>query len=151
MLRRGIPALKVFQSSPIVANCIRRLCISEKKAVESFKDVPGVKSSGEKLILMFTCNVCDTRSARKISKQSYEHGVVVVRCAPCQNLHLISDKLGIFEDRGWNINDFLKEKEGQGIKYINSENIIELSAEDVFGSKKQIDGLDISPELSPKQ
>lgn len=99
-----------------------------------FADVPGVKSPGDKLILMFTCRVCDTRSAKKISKQAYEKGVVVCRCAGCKNLHLICDHIGIFEDPGWDINKFLQESEGKGMKYVNDDNIIELNALDILGS-----------------
>jgi hypothetical protein len=35
---------------------------------ESFSDVPGVKTAREKLIMIYTCKVCDTRSAKKYIK-----------------------------------------------------------------------------------
>lgn len=102
---------------------------------KEFMDVPGVKVGGEKMVMMYTCKICDTRSAKKISKGSYEKGVVVVRCAQCSSMHLIADHLGVFEDPGWDINKFLKQQEGQGIKHINDENVVELTLEDITGSK----------------
>lgn len=95
-------------------------------------DVPGVKSSGEKLIIVYTCKVCDTRSAKKISKQGYHKGVVLVRCAKCQNLHLIADHLGIFEEKGWDIKKYL-EKSGENVNFITDDNVLELTPKDIIG------------------
>ncbi|CAH1429152.1 unnamed protein product [Lactuca virosa] len=58
------------------------------------------------LAMMFTCKVCETRSVKTISRESYEKGVVVARCGGCDNYHLIADHLGIFGEKG-SIEDIL--------------------------------------------
>lgn len=50
------------------------------------------------MIAVFTCNVCETRSMKKFSKQAYETGVVVVQCPNCKSYHLLADRLGVFEE-----------------------------------------------------
>ena len=54
-------------------------------------------------------------------------------------MHLIADHLGVFEEPGWDINQFLKSKEQQGVKHITDDNVVELGWEDIVG-KKQSDG-----------
>lgn len=104
------------------------------------EDVPGVKTSGDKMILVYTCKVCNTRSAKKISKHGYNHGVVLVRCAGCKSLHLIADRLGIFEDKGWDIQKYLEENatklDAKGFKFITDDNIMELHASDIVDTTK---------------
>lgn len=82
-------------------------------------------------MMMYTCAVegCGTKQARTFSKQSYEKGVVLVRCEGCNNLHLIADNLGwfeadgVFKGRKVNIETLLKEKGEKVHKFISDDGL----------------------------
>nr|CCA22521.1 unnamed protein product [Albugo laibachii Nc14] len=88
--------------------------------------IPGVTSPGEKFVMLYTCKVCETRSAKTLSKHAYFHGVVLVRCPHCENLHLIADRLGWFEEESTDIESILKAK-GEHVKIVTTDNIMELT------------------------
>ncbi|EER18504.1 conserved hypothetical protein [Perkinsus marinus ATCC 50983] len=71
--------------------------------------LPGTKADSA-YALVFTCNKCNTRSAKKISKHSYHNGIVIVRCPGCEKLHLIADHFCWFGDEPQTIEDILREK-----------------------------------------
>ena len=64
------------------------------------------------LLAVFTCTHCDTRSQHRLSRQAYQHGVVLVRCPGerCGKLHLMADHLGWFDNKGETIEDIMREK-----------------------------------------
>ncbi|KAK8227597.1 DNL zinc finger-domain-containing protein [Phyllosticta capitalensis] len=71
--------------------------------------------------LTFTCRVCTTRSAHRITKQGYHEGTVLVSCPGCKNRHLISDHLKVFQDQSVSLEDILKQasegrREGVSLK-----------------------------------
>jgi protein import protein ZIM17 len=68
----------------------------------------------EAYLFVYTCGVCGERSERKISKQAYHHGVVLVKCPGCEKNHLVADNLKWFEDGPVNIESIMKEK-GQSV------------------------------------
>ncbi len=78
------------------------------------------------LIMMFTCKVCDTRSAKTMTRDTYDNGIVIVRCPRCQKLHLIADRLGWFGEPG-SVEDFLAQ---QGV---DVRKVSEFSADDFAG------------------
>ncbi|GMH73014.1 hypothetical protein TrST_g10211 [Triparma strigata] len=111
-----------------------------------FPDIPGSQTGGRKLAVVYTCKVCDTRSAKRFTENAYRNGVVMVRCPGCENLHLIADRLGYFEDKGdggWDIQKFLKEQ-GGNVNAVTEDGILELTMKDVMGGdgviSSQLDG-----------
>ncbi|KAL1212563.1 hypothetical protein V5N11_036134 [Cardamine amara subsp. amara] len=88
------------------------------------------------LMMVYTCKVCDTRSMKMASRESYEKGVVVVRCGGCDNLHLIADRRGWFGEPG-SIEDFLAAR-GEEFKR-GSMDSLNLTLEDLAGDKMSIE------------
>ena len=96
--------------------------------------IPGVlHAEGGRMAIIYTCKVCETRSAKGFSRRAYEHGVVLIRCPGCENLHLVADRLGYFEDSSWDIKGFL-EKVGGRVTAVNDDNVMELTPLDMVGS-----------------
>ena len=54
----------------------------------------------------------ETRSAKMISKHTYETGVVIVTCPGCNGKHLIADRKGWFGKPG-SVENYLQDK-GEG-------------------------------------
>lgn len=82
-------------------------------------------------MMLFTCTVCNTRSAKAFSKAAYTSGVVIVECSGCQNKHLIADHLGWFGDKG-TIEQFAAEQVVTKL----ADGTLELSPEDLLGQGK---------------
>lgn len=106
-------------------------------------EIPGTRTGGpgsRQLAIVFTCNVCETRSAKQFTENAYQHGVVLVRCPGCQNLHLIADRLGWFDDSDSQQFDLstLEQMTGQKVKRVGDDDasMWEVSLEDLVGREK---------------
>ena len=105
---------------------------SEATVTLNLDNIPGMQSEGEKYVIMFTCNICEKRSAKKISKKSYHTGVVICRCEKCNNLHLIADRMGVFEDESWDVQKYMTgmlERDDMDVSF--SDNLVEVTKIDV--------------------
>ncbi|VTZ66573.1 DNL-type zinc finger protein, putative [Plasmodium chabaudi chabaudi] len=100
------------------------ICETETSNEETTED--GKNRNKEYMVLMFTCKICEKKSAKKFSKQAYNNGVVIIRCPQCSNLHLISDQLGWFQDGKTNIEQIIQEKGEKVIKKFSYNNLLEI-------------------------
>ena len=100
--------------------------------------IPGIhKTGGRKLAIVFTCTKCETRAAKQFSEQSYQNGVVIVRCPGCESLHLIADRIGYFEGgRGPGFDLETELKDGGNFRRVTNDDVFELTVEDVAGRAK---------------
>jgi hypothetical protein len=79
----------------------------------------------EAYLFVYTCKVCNSRSERKISKQAYHNGVVLVKCPGCNKNHLVADNLKWFEDEPVNIEKIM-ERKGESVttgEVVDRENL----------------------------
>lgn len=85
----------------------------EQKSLEKEETI----DPNHKMLIGFTCKVCQDRSHHVMSKHSYTKGVVLIQCPGCKNRHLIADNLGWFRDSKTTVEDLVKEK-GEAIRHV---------------------------------
>lgn len=90
-----------------------------------------------RVIIALTCDNCKTRLVKSMSKRSYMHGVVILRCDVCKSLHLIADNLGWFDDNKITIEDIMKEK-GQQVVRIDANDGIDTLSPQAIDSLKDV-------------
>lgn len=94
----------------------------------NIESIPGTSmGSSRKLAIIFTCNICQTRSAKKFTERAYTHGVVLVRCPNCESLHLIADNLGYFTEGGWNVEQLKRISEKENVSISSKDDVLEVS------------------------
>jgi len=104
----------------------------------------------EAYALAFTCNVCQHRSMKRVSKRAYHHGVVIVQCLSCENRHLIADNLKWFGDEKSDIESIMRDK-GEEVRRLNQFRLASESedGEDFAGPAVQVEGLGSSSAPVP--
>ncbi|KAL2650886.1 hypothetical protein R1flu_019014 [Riccia fluitans] len=75
-----------------------------------FQDVSiDLKLPRRRMLVEFTCNVCEERTQRLINPEAYKRGTVFVQCAGCEAYHQLVDNLNLIQEF-----DFRKENGSTG-------------------------------------
>ena len=113
--------------------------------------IPGAQKGNKKLAIIFTCTQCNTRSAKQFTERAYKYGVVIATCPGCKNKHLIADNLGFFSDEegSWNIETAMA-KLGKTVKVATTDNVLELSLEDIYTKEAIEEAIDRATSGNPK-
>ena len=148
----GISHSRPFSSSSDDAVPAKDLELAQNAVDQQSVDViPGSQTGGRKMAIVFTCKVCNTRSAKQFTEQAYNHGVVIVKCPECLNQHLIADRLGFFEDDSWDIETAMKAS-GEKFTTVTNDNVLEVTMKDILGDKYdealQVVGHDLPVQVS---
>lgn len=125
MWRRSIRIFSISLSTRSVLRFNKPL-LSSSYSSSSTTATPPPKLEG-RYLLAFTCKRCQHQQQKHLSKQAYHHGVVIVRCDGCSNLHLIADNLGWFRDNPVNIETLLKEKGEELVVKLSSQDLLDLA------------------------
>ncbi|KAJ2899284.1 hypothetical protein IWW38_001048 [Coemansia aciculifera] len=77
-----------------------------------------------RMLIGFTCKVCNHRQYKTMSKNAYERGVVLMQCDGCKNRHLIADNKGWFRDKSVNVEELMREK-GEEVRQLTDLGLLD--------------------------
>ncbi|KAJ2824117.1 hypothetical protein IWW50_003485 [Coemansia erecta] len=140
--RAGVPAAR-FVTRPLAAFAYPRFKTTGPPSTQPGALPTAASNPKEaRMLIGFTCKVCNHRQHKTMSKNSYQNGVVLIQCDECKNRHLIADNLGWFRDKSVNIEDLMQEK-GEQVRQLKSMDLLDDIESDKiqqaisdYGSKK---------------